>query len=173
MPTFVKLVPAGAEQASILANLLELYAHDFSEFLELELGADGRFGYQHLSTYWSEPGRHPFLVEIDGKWAGLVLVKKKSSLFSDLAVWDMAEFFIVRKHRRRGAGTEITRQIWRRFPGRWEVRVLQSNRAALQFWERAVSSFVGETVLPLIVDKDFQCWHVLTFESKPESDGRL
>jgi hypothetical protein len=45
----------GPEQELILANLLELYAHDFSEFHELELGSDGRFGYGGLPLYWSEP----------------------------------------------------------------------------------------------------------------------
>ena len=34
--------------------MLELYAHDFSEFIDLKLGADGRFGYKHLYLYWKE-----------------------------------------------------------------------------------------------------------------------
>src|SRR5216684_2740960 len=70
----IEVIPARPEQESILANLLELYAHDFSEFHDLELGADGRFGYHCLPLYWSEPGRHPFLVWVEGKLAGLVLV---------------------------------------------------------------------------------------------------
>jgi hypothetical protein len=44
----VEIIPALEEQEPILANLLELYAHDFSEFIDLKLGADGRFGYKHL-----------------------------------------------------------------------------------------------------------------------------
>jgi hypothetical protein len=76
----VELVPATLEQAPILANLLELYAHDFSEFHPIELGADGRFGYPRLSSYWSERGRHPFLAKVDGKLAGLVLVSTGSGI---------------------------------------------------------------------------------------------
>ena len=45
-----------------MANLLELYAHDFSEFHNVEIGEDGKFGYQALPLYWSEPDRHPFLI---------------------------------------------------------------------------------------------------------------
>ena len=75
----VELVPAALDQEPVFANLLELYAHDFSEFHNVELGADGRFGYKHLSLYWSEPDRRPFLIKADGKLAGLVLVKRKSA----------------------------------------------------------------------------------------------
>lgn len=64
----IEVLTAAAEQAPILANLLELYAHDFSEFHDLKIGADGRFGYSSLPLYWSEPARHPFLVRMDGKW---------------------------------------------------------------------------------------------------------
>lgn len=42
----LELVPR--EQSQILANLLELYAHDFSEFQTLAMGTDGRFGHKSL-----------------------------------------------------------------------------------------------------------------------------
>jgi len=72
----IEVIAARPEQEPILANLLEFYAHAFSEFHDLELGAHGRFGYSSLSLYWAEPGRYPFLVRVDGKLAGLVLVKR-------------------------------------------------------------------------------------------------
>ena len=69
------MIPAAPEQEPILAQLLELYAHDFSEFHHIDIGEDGKFGYQPLPLYWTDPGRHPFLIRVDGKLAGLVLVK--------------------------------------------------------------------------------------------------
>ena len=57
----IEVIFAGPEQEAILANLLELYAHDFSEFHDLKLGTDGRFGYSYLPLYPSQPGRYPFL----------------------------------------------------------------------------------------------------------------
>ena len=39
----IEVDPAIREHATILANLLELYAHDFSEFHNFDLGPDGRF----------------------------------------------------------------------------------------------------------------------------------
>jgi len=86
------VIPAAPEQEPILANLLELYAHDFSEFRNLDIGEDGRFGYPSLPLYWSDPDRHPFLLRVEGKWAGLVFVKKGSEVsgnFGKDAVWDI------------------------------------------------------------------------------------
>lgn len=159
MSALLEIIPATEEQMPIVANLLELYAHDFSEFHHLELGADGRFGYAPLPLYWSEPNRHPFLVKMDGKLASFVLVKREAS------VWDMAEFFVVRGYRRRGIGTAIAHDIWKRFPGQWEVRVMQRNHSALQFWERAISGFTGKGIRPICVDKDGKSWNVVSFES--------
>jgi len=150
----------------ILANLFELYVYDFSELLDLHLGPDGRFGYSGLPMYWSDPARHPFLVRLDGNLAGFALVKKGSEVSDDESVWDMVEFFVVRGYRRRGIGMEAAHQVWRRLPGKWEVRVMQANPRALPFWERAVAAFTGEAIRPAPVEKSGKRWHVFSFESR-------
>ena len=157
--THLEILPVPLEQAPILANLLEFYVHDFSEFLDLEIGEDGRFGYPALSLYWSEPDRHPFFVKLDGKYAGLVLVKREG------AVWDMAEFFILRGCRRRGIGSQVAHQVWRRFPGLWEVRVMEANVSARRFWARAIAMFLGEVVAPVCLEKGGKNWEVFSFQS--------
>ena len=162
----IEVVPAVPEQEPIFANLLELYAHDFSEFNYLDLGADGRFGYKDLPLYWSEPNRHPFLVKIDSKLAGLVLVKKGSEISGNETVWDMAEFFIVRGYRRRGIGTETAHEVWRQFPGLWEVRVMESNSSAHHFWERAITGFAGEAIHSVRVARCGKCWYIFSFDSR-------
>ncbi|HLJ89755.1 MAG TPA: GNAT family N-acetyltransferase, partial [Candidatus Angelobacter sp.] len=129
----LEVIPSTREQEPILANLLELYAHDFSEFHALELGPDGRFGYKSLPLYWVESTRHPFLVRLNGKLAGLVLVKRGSEISKNEMIWDMAEFFVARGYRRRGVGAEIAHEVWRRFPGLWEVRVMEANFVGHRF----------------------------------------
>ncbi len=161
----IEVLPATLEQKPIVANLLELYAHDFSEFHPVELGADGRFGYRDLSLYWLEPDRHPFLVNVGGKLAGFVLVRKGSKLSGNETVWDMVEFFVVRGYRRRGVGTAIAREVWRRFPGPWEVRVMEANHSAHHFWEQAVTKFTGEAVYPAHIEKNGERWRLFSFES--------
>lgn len=158
-PAQIEVIPATREQIPVLDNLIQLYAHDFSEFHHVELDQDGRFTYGPLALYWSEPSRHPLLVKMDGRWAGFVLVQRNET------AWDMVEFFVLRGFRRRGAGTAIAREVWKRFPGRWEVRVMQANHSALLFWERAISIFTGQRIQPISVEKDGNSWWVFTFDS--------
>ena len=46
----IEIIPAALEQKAILANLLELYMYDFCEFVDLEIGPDGRFYSKHFGT---------------------------------------------------------------------------------------------------------------------------
>lgn len=146
LPPGVELVPATRAEEPVLANLLELYAHDFSEFVDLAIGDDGRFHYPQLPLYWEDEGRVPFLVRVDAKLAGFVLVSKGSRITGDPSVWDMAEFFILRRYRRRQIGAAIARETWRRLPGPWEVRVRESNAAALAFWGKTLNGFTRSEV---------------------------
>ena len=161
----VEVLPAAAEQAPVLANLLQLYAHDFSEFLDVEIGEDGKFTYNPLPLYWMEAGRHPFLIRVDGKLAGFALLKKGSAFSGNENVWDLAEFFVLRGYRRRGIGTLAANQLWTRFPGSWEVRVMQLNVAAQRFWKQVISGFVRGEVSPVPFEKDGEKWTVFSFDS--------
>lgn len=165
-PLRVELLPAALEQKPVLADLFQLYARDFSPFHPVEFDADGKFHYRSIDAYWLDQRRFPFLVAVDGQVAGFVLVQQGSQISEDSTVWDMAEFFIVKSHRRHGIGTAVARAVWNRFPGPWEVRVMQSNRDALLFWSAAVSEFVGQPIEPISVEKEGEHWCVFQFESR-------
>ena len=89
-----------------------------------------------------------------------------SEVSGDEKVWDMAEFFVLRGYRRRGIGTQIAHEVWRRFPGLWEVRVMESNVPAHDFWAHAISILTGEAMHSVRVEKDSKCWTLFSFESK-------
>ena len=162
----IEVVAATADQAPILANLLELYAHDFSEIADLHLNSHGRFGYAPLPLYWQESQRYPFLVKVDETLAGLVFVRKGSAVSGDERVWDMAEFFIVRGYRRQGIGLRVAHAVWRKFPGRWEVRVTERNRAGQAFWGRAIAAFMGLTVEASVGESEGKSWQVFSFDTE-------
>ncbi len=162
----IELVAATPEQAGILENLLELYVHDMSEFFEVPLGEDGRFRYPNLPLYWSEAGRYAFLVRVDGKLAGFVFVKQVSGTDGG-PIWDMAEFFVIRGLRRRRVGLAVAREVWKRFPGEWEVRVTESNAGGQRFWPKAIGEFVGAAVEPLYLETSRGRWTVYSFFSNP------
>src|ERR1700720_4514978 len=104
-PHEVVLDVATSRDAALLSNLLELYLHDLSEVFPIELGSDGRFGYHRLPLYWSEPERRfSFLIRFEARVVGFVLVTRGSPASDDPDVFDVAEFFVVRRHRRSGVG---------------------------------------------------------------------
>lgn len=162
----IELVRATLEQQPIVANLMELYAYDFSEFYPIEVGPDGRFGYKDLALYWSEADRQPFLIQVDDRWAGFVLIRK-IQVEGDESVWDVAEFFVLRAYRRRSVGTVVAHELWRRWPGRWQVRVMQANEAGCRFWEKTVRTFGGDAVRLGQLEKGGVNWRLFTFEAKP------
>ena len=142
----VTLQPAGPERRQTLANLFQLYVHDFSEQWagteRGELGEDGLFeDSPGPDAYRTEPGRDSFLIRADGRLAGFVLVNRHShcGLPLDHAV---AEFFVVRKHRRGGVGRAAALAAIAPRPGQWELAVARRNTGALAFW-RGVAAEVA------------------------------
>jgi len=165
LPNAIEVRPAPPEHEPVLANLLELYAYDFSEILGFRLQPNGRFGYPELPLYWQDPTRFPFLIEVDGHLAGFALVRRGSRISGDPSVWDMAEFFVVRGLRKRGIGAAVAQHIWRRFAGVWEVRVLDGNEPARAFWAAAVRGLTRSPAEPVVADLDGKRWHVFQFAS--------
>jgi predicted acetyltransferase len=139
---------AKAEDAPIIANLMQLYFHDFSALwfdreVEGELGPDGRYAeYPYLDAYWREPARTPWLFRINDRPVGFALVNDvaHSPTPVDRAV---AEFFVVRKHRRKGVGEAAAHALFASAWGVWEAAVVRRNVGALAFWRRAVASYPG------------------------------
>jgi predicted acetyltransferase len=168
----IEIIPASLEQKATLANLFELYSYDFCEFVDLEIGPDGRFRDVDLDIYWTEPARYPLLVYVDTRLAGFALIDGLPRGSLDAMVWDVAEFFILRGYRRAGIGTEVAHQVWRRFPGRWQVRVIVSNEPAYRFWHHAIESFAGQNIVATRVMQGGRDRHLFSFESRPDSQER-
>ena len=142
--TKVELELIGPDGRETLANLFQLYTHDFSEHwagtADGELQEDGRFApYPFLESYWSDPDRVPLLLRAAGRIAGFCLLNRHHHGASPVD-WNVAEFFVVRKHRRGGVGTAAARQVFASRPGVWEVAVARRNTGALAFWRGAIDS---------------------------------
>jgi predicted acetyltransferase len=138
----VRVEPAAPVDRTLLANLLELYMHDMSAFFPIELGPDGRYGYERLPSYWSAPAANfPFLIRSSGRIAGFALVTRGSPAGEHPDDLDMSEFFVLRSHRRSSIGQRAACMLWDRLPGQWVVRVAERNTPALAFWEKTVRSY--------------------------------
>lgn len=145
MPT-VSLRPIASEEESTLANLLELYCHDLSIYFPVHVGANGRFGYKALPSYFaSDPRRFAYFTWADGKLAGFVLATRGSPVATREDALDVAEFFVLRSYRKQGVGEQAAGLLWNTVRGHWTVRVATSNQPALAFWRRAVQRYTGKT----------------------------
>jgi predicted acetyltransferase len=142
----VVLEPITKDQSPILANLIELYVHDFSEHVPLELKPNGRFDLPFDEKWWTAEDHHPFFVRWNGKLTGFALARRGSRLTGATDVMDVAEFFVVRGARRKGVGAIASRALFERFPGKWEIRIRKTNPAALKFWTRVVEAWSGGPV---------------------------
>lgn len=162
----ITLEPALSDAMPVLANLLELYQHDLSATFSVDVAADGRFGYAPLSLYWSEPERRfPFLIHCDGKLAGFALATRGSPASDDPDVYDVAEFFVLRRYRRASVGRRAAHLLWDRLPGRWFVRVFVGNTAALGFWSGVMADYAGADVRVQRMQYKSKEWQVLSFQS--------
>jgi predicted acetyltransferase len=137
----IALIEATPAHRELLANLMQLYAYDWSELVPLDVDALGRFAEQPLDAYWVDAWRHPFVIESDGNIAGFALVLGKSRLSARDDVFDMAEFFVMRRFRRQRVGRAAATLLFDRFAGRWEVRQRRENAAASSFWRRVIGDY--------------------------------
>lgn len=152
--------------AAVLSNLLELYVHDLSDAFALELGADGRFGYEKLPLYWSEPERRfPFLIHRGTRIAGFALVTRGSPASEDPNVFDIAEFFVVRRHRRSKVGRQAAFLLWNRFAGHWIVRVSEGNRGGCNFWASVIAEYTNGALSETTRPGNPHAWRVFSFDS--------
>lgn len=173
-PHALTLEIATPRDATLLENLLELYIHDLSEaFPAIELGPEGRFGYPKLPLYWSEPERRfAFLIRSGARVVGFVLVTRGSPLSDDPDVLDVAELFVLRRHRRSGVGRRAIAQVWDRFPGRWIVRVSEGNSGALPFWRDVIDEYTAGTATVSQHEGTPNAWRVYAFDSRSSADKR-
>jgi predicted acetyltransferase len=142
-PDSVSVAAAERAQAPLIQNLMQLYMHDFSEFWggtsRGDVNALGLFDAYPLDQYWAQPKWTPMLICCDRALAGFCLVNDRTHS-GLMAQRNMAEFFILRKHRGRGVSQIAAEMIFSRHPGSWEVAVARKNARAREFWRRTIQA---------------------------------
>lgn len=152
-----------------LTNLFQLYRYDISASRGesgQDVLPDGRYPDPHyLSSFWTDPRCLPFLVRVDDRLAGFVLVRSYSQLTDDPTVHDILDFFIMRKYRGQGVGTTVAIHIFDLFVGQWEVREYKSNHAAQTFWQGVIASYTNGQYTELTWDDERHRGIVQRFET--------
>ena len=163
----VTLERATPDMSPLLENLLELYIHDLSEIFAVELGPDGRFGYDKLPLYWTDPvGRHIFLIKYGSRVAGLAMATRGSPASQSPTDLDVAEFFVLRAFRHVGVGRQAAFMLWDTIRGQWVVRVAETNQTGVSFWSDVIRSYTSGVFGESTMAGAPHAWRVFTFASR-------
>ncbi len=135
----MKVSLKAADSHEYVSNLFQYYIYDLSECMGWPPNDDGCFfvddSVTGLSDYWNRPDHFPYLIFVDGEVAGFSLVRKYPGNVDE---FDMGQFFVLRKYKRKGIGQKAFELTVRKHQGKWLTRVLPDNTQAKKFWEKTV-----------------------------------
>lgn len=136
----------------VIKNLMQFYMYDFSEYIDYDVEDDGFYTpYPDLDDYRNEgAGNFPFIIKKNEKYIGFALVKKHQSFEKYFSI---AEFFIMKKHRRSGIGKAAAKQLFKLYQGDWQVRQRENNIPAQQFWRNVINDYTNGDFTERIEDK--------------------
>jgi len=80
---------------------------------------------------------------------------------------DVAEFFVIRGARGRGVGAAAAHALLTAFPGRWEIRVSQTNILAKRFWARAAHTWAGRPIASEPFSAEGVAWDLFRLGDRP------
>lgn len=157
----MKVSLAHATDYEYVRNLFQYYIYDMSEYTGWAPYKDGTYNVSDsitgLSDYWNKPNHFPYLIMADNDVAGFSLVRKYP--YSD-DEFDMGQFFVLRKFKRKGIGKQAFRLSVSKHPGNWITRVLPNNLGAMKFWLTVIDSVATTEVR---VDTDTYKSHEMKF----------
>ncbi len=125
----------------ILNNLMELYNYDFSEFEDEDVNDFGLYGYQYIDHYWTEEGRYPYIIKVDDKIAGFVLIRTTGINEYGIKQYSITEFFVMKKYRKKSVGKKVAIEIFESFKGEWTVSQIEENMPAQMFWRKIINEY--------------------------------
>lgn len=136
----LELYEVSEKNKDIIYNLMQLYTYELSFFEDettnFQLQENGLFKLsKYIDLYWTQEERHPYILKYDGQIAGFVLER-----FNEDRMNEIAEFFVLNKYRKHGAGTFMANEMFNRYKGEWEIRTLLKNKRAQEFWRKVVKS---------------------------------
>jgi ribosomal-protein-alanine N-acetyltransferase len=136
----IEVLEARENDIPIIDNLARFYVYDLSEYMGWSCPENGLFGCDDWG-FWSNQRNHFFVVRVDGELAGFAVIEE---LGEDRdADYDVAQFFVLRKFRRKGVGRYVAHTLFDRFRGSWTVRELVDNPPAQKFWRKVISEYTS------------------------------
>ena len=137
----VELRQVNVEDREILANLLEKYDYEFSQYDNRDVNKLGLYGYKYLDCYWIEEKRWAYFIMADDKLAGFVMINDIPEVEDRKTDFSMAEFFAMYKYRRTGVGRRAFFLALDLHKGKWQLKRHPKNLSSVYFWDKVVDEY--------------------------------
>jgi predicted acetyltransferase len=135
MKIFIEEVLPNEE--TILQNLFEFYDYEFSQYLDFEVNNEGLYRKAPVDKYLSEDSYSAYFIKSDGILVGFVIVNKNDSM----SLFEIEQFFILKKHNGKGIGKQAAFEIFDRYKGCWKITQIEKNYSAQAFWRSVIKEY--------------------------------
>ena len=137
-----EIIRVTEDKKDTLANLLEKYLYEFSQYDKQQYGNDGLFSYKYLDNYFTEKSRFAYFIYTDNQLAGFALLNKYHECDRPID-WSIAEFFVSYNFRNQGVATEAVRQIFEKHKGHYHIKYHKKNIASVILWNHVARKYSG------------------------------
>ena len=162
----LELRKAHANDFPALQQMLELYQYELSDIWAQETDAEAKFGFA-LERHRADERFHAYVALEGSQYVGFALVAPAIVTRKE-GCW-MEQFFVLKRHRRSGAGRALALYVFHSHPGLWEVGQMPANLAAQAFWRKVIAAATQNDFVELQVTQGWWQGVVQQFDSSAKA----
>lgn len=149
----VELSAIDKNQKKTLLNLYQFYMYEFTPYFNAVLSNEGLYTIdkRQFDKYWIKDDHWAYFIQVNGELAGFCLLRKYPE--NDRR-YDIEQFFVLTPYKRQGVGFTVFKSLVEAYPGKWQIRVMESNLPALRFWQNCIVRVTQECVTERKVELD-------------------
>ena len=140
-------------QKDTLANLLEKYEYELSQYDGRMFNQQGLYNYEHIDNFFNDNDKFAYHIYSNGKIVGFALITKIPQC-EQPCDWTLAELFIAYPYRHRHIATRAMVEIFRHHTGFWHIKCCNRNKTAVSFWSN-ITQAVSKHRVKTYRTKDF------------------
>ncbi len=142
----IKIEKIENKDKSVLNNLFQLYLHDITASLSMDVNEHGLFEYNEIDYYFNNDSKHfAYFIKVSGNIAGFVLIDDNFMVLTkDNNNFDLSEMFVLNAYKGKGIGNIVANKVFDMHKGTWEVKPVPRSEGAKRFWERTIKEYTKD-----------------------------
>lgn len=141
----IEIKKVESKDKSVLQNLFQLYMHDITKDLPMDVTSHGLFEYNEIDEYFTQEGHYAYFIYVDENIAGFVMIDNSFMVLDAKEdCYDLSEMLILNAYKGKGIGKKVAFEIFDMHRGDWEVKPIPRSESADLFWERVISKYTNE-----------------------------